>query len=260
MNAHSQDATSLAAPDPQDGVLLVQDRPIAQGVVRLLTLNRPDKRNALNTALMRQLKGSFEAAEGDAAVRAVILTGSGPSFSSGGDLAEFQGTADPRTGTVERARLIGELQSLLPRLSVPVIAAARGAALGAGALLAASADMMIAEDDLTLGFPEIRDSTVPSLVMSAGIHRLGGKLAFEMFTTGRRLDAREAVQQGLANKVVAGGMSVNAAMEVAEHWAEVDAKALTETKRLFYRLADLTPDAAIQVGVDVTAAIWRPRA
>jgi enoyl-CoA hydratase len=252
--------TSRSAGHSSDdaGILLSEDHPSGQGVVRVMILNRPAKRNALNTALAGDLREALGVAGRDRTVRAVVLAGSGSSFCSGGDLAEFRDTADAHAGMVKRARLLAEVLSLLPRLPVPVISAVHGAALGAGAALATGTDMTIGGRDLALGYPEIRDSVVPALVMAGPVHQLSRKLAFEMITTGRRLNAQEALEHGVLNRIVDPGKVLEAAIEVAADWAAVDPQALGETKRLFYRVADLPADAAIQAGVDVTAATWKP--
>src|SRR5207244_757400 len=99
--------------------------------------------------------------------------------------------------------------------------------------------MTIAEADLDLGYPEIKDSVVPSAVMAGAMQILGPKLAFEMLTTGRRLDAHAALERGFVNRVVGSGEAVEAAIGVASTWAAVEPRALQETKRLFYRMIDM---------------------
>lgn len=249
---------SPGRPAGDAAVLLREDRPAAAGVVRILTLNRPAKHNALNTVLARELLDALELAATDENVRALVLAGNGRSFCAGGDLAEFRDVSEPRPLLIRRARLLADVQSLLPRLPVPVVSAVHGAALGAGAALATSADMAIGAADLTLGYPELADGVVPALVMAGPVQHLDRKLAFEMITTGRRMDADDALAHGIVNRVVGAGQSLEAAIEVATTWAALDPQALRETKRLFYRQADLPAEAAIQAGLDVTAATWAP--
>lgn len=239
--------------------LLTDDRASGTGIVRVLTLSRPSKRNALNTVLVRDLKDALRFADESDDIRAVVLAGDGTHFCAGGDLKEFQGEPDARALMIRRARLLADILVMLPRLSVPVITAVQGAALGAGAALAIGADMSVAGGNLSLGYPEIRDSVVPALVIAQPVHQLNRKLAFDMISTGRKLGAGEAQEHGLVNRVVAAGEVLDTAFAVAAEWAALDPDALRETKRLFYRVAELPHEAAIRTGLDATAATWNPR-
>lgn len=231
-------------------VLLREDR----GAVRVLTLNRPDKLNALNTALTRGLRDALDEADRDPAVRAVVVTGAGRGFCAGADLNEFSTLTPDNPGPVlERAALTSSLQTRMQQLSVPVVAAVRGVAVGGGAGLAIGADMTVVGEDLKFGYPELKHSIVPALVMTGLVRHLGRKLAFELVSTGRLLSAAEAVEHGLANRAVAPDGVVPAALEIAERWAAVEPRAIAAAKDLFYRVADLPTDAAMRAGQDVNA-------
>ncbi|WP_458084685.1 enoyl-CoA hydratase/isomerase family protein [Streptomyces malaysiensis] len=231
-------------------VLLVEDR----GPVRVLTLNRPDKLNALNTALTRALSTALTAAEDDSEVRAVVLTGAGRGFCAGADLSEFSTlTPDEPDAVLERAALTARLQTQMQRMGTPVVSAVRGAAVGGGAGLAIGADMAIAGTDLKFGYPELRHSIVPALVMTGLQRHLGRKLAFELISTGRLLSASEAAAHGLVNRVVEPDQVVEAALGTAERWAAVEPRAIHAAKDLFYRVADLPTEAAMRAGQDVNA-------
>ncbi|GAB2775577.1 enoyl-CoA hydratase/isomerase family protein [Amycolatopsis magusensis] len=222
------------------------------GQVRVLTLNRPDKLNALNTELTRALDDALATAERE--VRAVVLTGNGRGFCAGADLGEFSSLTPAHADAVlERAELTARLQTRMQRLSVPVVAAVRGAAVGGGAGLAIGADMTVAGTDLKFGYPELKHSIVPALVMTGLVRHLGRKLAFELVSTGRLLTAAEAAGHGLVNRVVEPDEVVPAALEIAQCWAEVEPRALAAAKDLFYRVADLPTDAAMRAGQDVNA-------
>lgn len=249
-------------------VLLAEDRvvPLEPGsreqgpaVVRTLTLHRPGRRNALDTALIAELIRAFDSAERDTRVRAVVLAGSGRAFCAGGDVKEFANAPDSRHRMVGRARLLTRLLTSLPAMTTPIVAAVAGAAIGAGAALALAADVIVAGDDIVMGYPEIKDSVVPAGVMASALRELGQKLAFEMLTQGRQLDADELSALRLVAQVVAPGQAIAVAVERAEFWARLDPAALSETKRLFYRVAELPIEAGFQAGLDVTAATWRPR-
>jgi enoyl-CoA hydratase len=113
--------------------------------------------------------------------------------------------------------------------------------------------MVVAGTDLKFGYPELKHSIVPALVMTGLVQHLGRKLAFELVSTGRLLTAAEAFEHGLVNRVVAPDEVLPAALEIAEHWAEVEPRAIAAAKDLLYRVADLPTDAAMRAGQDVNA-------
>ncbi|AUI58279.1 enoyl-CoA hydratase/isomerase family protein [Amycolatopsis sp. BJA-103] len=231
-------------------ILLTEDR----DRVRVLTLNRPDKLNALDTALTRALRDALDDADLDPAVRAVVLTGNGRGFCAGADLSEFSAlTPEQPDAVLERAALTAGLQTRMQRMGTPVVTAVRGAAVGGGAGLAIGADMVVAGTDLRFGYPELRHSLVPALVMTGLVRHLGRKLAFELISTGRLLTAAEALEHGLVNSVVEPENVLSAALEIAAGWAAVEPRALSAAKDLFYRVADLPTDAAVRAGQDVNA-------
>ncbi|MBB1154785.1 MULTISPECIES: enoyl-CoA hydratase/isomerase family protein [Amycolatopsis] len=222
--------------------------------VRVLALNRPDKLNALDTALTRALDAALDEAGRDPSVRAVVLTGAGRGFCAGADLNEFSSlTPDQPEAVLERAALTARLQTRMQQLPVPVVSAVRGAAVGGGAGLAIGADLVVAGSDLKFGYPELKHSIVPALVMTGLVRHLGRKLAFELVSTGRLLTAAEALSYGLVNQVVEPAEIVPAALSIAQRWASVEPRALAAAKDLFYRVADLPTDAAMRAGQDVNA-------
>ena len=231
-------------------LLLTEDR----GAVRILRLNRPDKLNALNTALTQALLDGLLAADADASVRAVVLAGSGRGFCAGADLAEFKDLVPEHQHRVlARADLTCRTQSMLQKLSKPIVSAVHGAAMGGGAGLAIGCDMMVAATDLKFGYPELRHSIVPALVMTALQRALGRKAAFEMISLGRTIGAEEARALGLANRIAAPDQVEATALEIAEAWAQASPAAMAAAKALFYRVADLPYDAAMAAGRDVNA-------
>ncbi len=233
-----------------DRLMLTEDR----GAVRILRMNRPDKLNALNTALTQALLDALEATDADEAVRAVVLTGEGRGFCAGADLAEFKDlTSDWQHLVPKRADLTCRTQSILQKMAKPVVAAVRGSAIGGGAGLAIGCDMMVAGTDLKFGYPELKHSIVPALVMTGLQRQLGRKAAFEMISLGRLLGAEEVRALGLSNRVV-GPEAVEAeALAIAEAWAAANPLAMAAAKGLFYRVADLPYDAAMAAGRDVNA-------
>lgn len=229
--------------------------------VRTLTLNRPEKRNALNTELTTALRDAFLDADRSPDVRAVVLTGNGHAFCAGADLSEFATlTPDNQDLVTERAVLTSETQSLPQRLSVPVIAAVAGPAVGGGAGLALACDMVLVAPDARLGYPEIKHSIVPALVMTGLQRHFGRKVAFELISTGRNLNADELLELGVANRIVERDDLVSAAHEVAADWASRSPQAMSAIKNLFYRVADLPQEAAMRAGQDVNTIMRSFRA
>ena len=229
-------------------VLLSEDR----GAVRILTMNRPDKRNALDSALTAALLDALMQAGSDETVGAVVLAGAGKGFCAGADLGEFKDlTPENQDKVTERAELTYRLHKALQELPKPVVSAVQGAAVGGGAGLAIGCDMMVASSDLKFGYPELRHSIVPAIVMTGLQRQFGRKLAFELIATGRLLDGQEMMKLGLANRLVEPGEVLNTALALAEECARPSRVAMSATKALFYRVADLPYDAAMAAGRDV---------
>jgi enoyl-CoA hydratase len=231
-------------------ILIIEDR----GPVRILSLNRPDKLNALDTALTQALHDALLAADAEESVRAIVLAGSGRAFCAGADLTEFSTLTPANQELVEkRADLTCRTQAMMQSLSKPVVSAVRGAAVGGGAGLAIGCDMMVAGNDLKFGYPELRHSIVPALVMTGLQRSLGRKAAFELISLGRLIGAEEARILGLVNRIVAPEDIVEAALEIANQWAAAHPKAMAAVKSLYYRVADLPYDAAMAAGRTVNA-------
>ena len=135
------------------------------GAVRVLELNRPDKRNALNDELIAALKEALYAVDNDEAVRAVVICGAGKDFCSGADLASLQKIANASyEKNVQDAKELAELFELPRKLRVPVIASVRGRALAGGFGLALACDLIVADSTSRFGFPEVKIGFVPAMV------------------------------------------------------------------------------------------------
>lgn len=223
------------------------------GAVRVITLSRPDKLNALNTAMTQQLLDAIEGLDHATNIRAAVIQGEGRGFCAGADLSEFKDlTPDQSEAVVKRADLTSRLQLAATMSKVPVVAAIHGATVGGGAGLAISCDMVVAARGLKFGYPEVKHSIVPALVM-AGLQRaLGRKAAFEMISLGRLIDADEALSLGLINRVVYED-PLPLALEIAQTLAALDPQAMGAAKNLFYRVGDLPLPQAIQTGRDINA-------
>lgn len=222
-----------------------------QGSVWILKMNRPGRHNALNTALTQALLRALQDANQAADCRAVILTGEGPSFCSGADTSEFQGLGEHQQEALARADLTLKSHQIFSALAKPVVAAVHGNALGGGAGLAVACDMLIAESGTKFGYPELKHGICPAIVMANLTHQLGHKRAFELVSTGRLLNGGEMEDWGLANDCRDGKEQVlQAAMDVAQKWAAYSRHAVSATKRLFYRCADLGLMDGLECGRD----------
>src|SRR6185503_12663110 len=136
-----------------------------EGGIATLTLNRPEKRNALNDALIEQLKVSLRKANDEPSIKAIAITGAGKDFCSGADLSALQKISDGSVSeNVEDARALLELFTLIRAVSVPVIAVVRGRALAGGCGLATACDLVLASASARFGYPEVKIGFVPAMV------------------------------------------------------------------------------------------------
>ena len=225
--------------------LIVESR----GAVRILTLNRPEKRNALDTGLTRALLDAMRAADADDSVGCIILTGAGPGFCAGADLGEFKGLADPKAAEA-RAELTMQLHLIFSRMKVPVVTAINGAAMGGGAGLAIAGDLAVMAENAKLGYPETRHGIVAAIVLANLVRQVGRKAAFELVSLGEPIDAARALQLGLVNRVVSDSSLMDESISIAEKIAAVSRPAMVETKRLFHEVSDLPLAAALERGRD----------
>jgi enoyl-CoA hydratase/carnithine racemase len=219
------------------------------GAVRVLTLNRPEKRNALDTALTQALLEALRAADADDSVACVVLTGAGPGFCAGADLAEFKDLTPENRHLVEaRAELTMQLHLAFPKLAKPVVTAINGAAMGGGAGLAIAGDLAVMSEEATLGYPETRHGIVAAIVMANLVRQAGRKAAFELVALGEPIDAQRALALGLVNRVVPRAQLMDVALALAEKLAAVSRPAMRLTKQLFHEAADLPLAQALERG------------
>jgi methylglutaconyl-CoA hydratase len=174
-----------------------------QDGVLTLTLNRPDKRNAIDSVMVEALIAALERAELDAAVRVVAVRGAGTDFCAGADLDELLASVDRAPEDNARSALrLGQVFLGMRALPKPVVAVVHGRALAGGCGLATACDLVLARADAQLGYPEIRRGFVPAMVMAMLRRIVGEKAAFDLVATGRLLTADEARQLGLVSRVL----------------------------------------------------------
>src|SRR5438874_12404008 len=209
--------------------LLTEDK----GAVRILTLNRPEKRNALDTALTRDLLEALRTADADDAVHCVVLTGAGPGFCAGADLNEFKGLTDPKAAET-RAELTMQLHLAFSKMITPVVTAINGAAMGGGAGLAIAGDLAVMAQSAKLGYPETKHGIVAAIVMANLVRQIGHKAAFELVALGEPIDAKRALALGMVNRVVTKARLMPTALALARQLAAVNKPAMAQTKTLFH--------------------------
>jgi len=225
-----------------------------EGAVALVTLNRPEKRNALNDELVAALKAALRDADARADVRAVVVTGAGADFCSGADLSALQKISESSiTENLEDAQELMELFALIRRVRVPVVAAVRGRALAGGCGLATACDIVLASASARFGYPEVKIGFVPAMVMAILRRNVSEKRAFELITRGAELPAAEAAAFGLVNHVFADDAFEAEVERYVAGFEKVSRSAVMLTKRLLYHMDGMTFDAALQAGVDVNA-------
>ncbi len=224
------------------------------GGVLTATLSRPEKKNALNTAMIDGLHEAIDRADQDPLVRVLVIAGAGDDFCAGADLAELLASAEKSPAENERDALrLGEVFVRLRMLPRPVVAVVRGRVLAGGAGLATACDIVVASDQATFGYPEIQRGFVPAMVMTMLRRLAGEKAAFELVTTGRSIGAAEAERMGLVTRVVP---DASLPAEVASLCAQLEQQSATAfalTKQLFYELDGLRVDEGIRLGARINA-------
>jgi methylglutaconyl-CoA hydratase len=229
-------------------------RAMLDGGVLTLTLDRPDKRNALDTPTLDALHAALERADLDADVRVVAVRGAGKDFCAGADLDELLASAGHTPEQNERAALrMGGLFVRIRELPKPVVAVVHGRALAGGAGLATACDLVVAAASAQFGYPEIQRGFVPAMVMTLLRRLTGEKLAFDLAATGRILRADEALAAGLVSRVIPDAMFEGETAKLLASLAASSPSALALTKRQFYQLDGLPFSEGIALGAEVNA-------
>lgn len=216
--------------------------------VRIITLNRPDKKNALNNDMYGVIADTLEAAETDPAVRVILIQGEGDAFTAGNDLMDFAAFA---TGQGPAERHVFRMLKALARLEVPLVAAVQGAAVGVGTTMLLHCDLVFVAEDAKLSTPFVGLALVPeaasSLLLPA---RVGHAKAFSMFALGEVVSGSEAARIGLANALVPAAELRARALDAARKLAKAPPQAVRATKRL------MRDAAAISNVMDVEGALF----
>lgn len=214
--------------------------------VRILALNRPERRNALSGALVDAIGEELAQADADPDIRVVVLTGRGKVFCAGGDLADGMSAGGKGFLAAHEGRgRFAEMMAAIPRLSVVVIAALNGDALGGGCGLASACDLVVADPAARLGTPEIKLGLFPWIILAALQRNVPRKHLFELALTGAKIDAERARELGLVNRISESGRAVEAACELGAEIASKSPTVVEMGKRAFYTIADQDYDDAL---------------
>lgn len=226
----------------------------AGGGVAVVTLNRPEKRNALDDLTVAELKGAFARAAEDDAVRAVLLRSAGADFCSGADLSALQKIA--KASILENrddARSMMDLFVQMRRLPKPIVAAVRGRALAGGCGLATACDVVLAARSAQFGYPEVRIGFIPAMVMAMLRRSVSEKAAFELIARGEPIGAERAAAVGLITRVVEDDSFEDDVREYLRGLVAGSASAIALSKYLLYQIDGMTFEAAISAGADLNA-------
>ncbi len=221
---------------------------VDRGVARI-TLNRPEKRNALNPEIIAELKDAIANSAG-----LILLSGAGADFCSGADLSGLQGMFE--AGVLDHmasARAMADLFLAMRRHPRPIIAAVRGHALAGGCGLATAADMILAAESAKFGYPEVNIGFVPAMVMAILRRSVSEKRAFELLATGETISAQTALEVGMINRVFADETFDLEVDTYASKLSQKSASAVSLSKHLLYHMDAMGFEPALEAGVEVNA-------
>ncbi|HET8908591.1 MAG TPA: enoyl-CoA hydratase [Ktedonobacterales bacterium] len=227
-----------------NSILVERDAPVAT-----ITMNRPEKRNALASEMMRELIDALRALSAEKDVRAIILAANGPAFSAGHDLRELV------DGDINQYRavfdLCVELMNTIQAIPQPVIARVQKIATAAGCQLVATCDLAIAAEEATFGTPGVKIGLFCTTPMVALSRAIGRKRALQMLMTGKLISAETAAEWGLINAVVPAGELESAARELALSIATASSLTVALGKQAFYSQIDLDQPKAYAYAKEV---------
>src|SRR5579864_9770731 len=226
---------------------------LRDGVARI-TLNRPDKRNALDGELVAELKAAFSASASDDACRVVLLAGAGTDFCSGADLANLEKTAqNSMLENMADARSTADLFLMMRNHPRPVVAAVHGRALAGGCGIATACDIILSTEAAQFGYPEVNIGFVPAMVMAILRRSISEKTALEMVVGGEVISAGRAYEIGLVHRIYSDEHFHDEVESYVTRLASKSASAVMLSKRLLYNMDSMSFEAALSAGVDTNA-------
>jgi methylglutaconyl-CoA hydratase len=229
-----------------------------EGGIAALTLNRPEKRNALDRAMISELGAALTTCDLAADVRVVVVRGAGKDFCAGADLTELLASADlPPEENERRAMELGEVFLALRETPKPTVAVVRGRALAGGCGLATACDLVVAHPDAVFGYPEIDRGFVPAMVLAILRRAVGEKVAFDLVATGRLLEAAAAERVGLISRVLPAKGFEAQVTKLLTRLAGASPSALALIKQQFTGLDGMGFAEGIRLGAQVNAVARR---
>jgi len=229
------------------------------GPVAVVTLNRPEKRNALSRVLIARLRDVLDDVAVDSAIRAVVLTGAGDAFCAGMDLKEAVNLESLPEVETETIAVLQEFADTIQKLHVlpkPTIAAVNGDALAGGAGLMSACDLAVATDSARVGYPEVKRGLVPAIVVHDLYRQIGDRRTRQLLLSGEPISCKVACDWGLVNAVIPGN-ALEAALAIGRRFVECAPSALATTKVLIdeasSRPRDLRGAAAVSAAIRVAA-------
>lgn len=221
---------------------------------QVLTLNRPEKRNALNSELIAALTDAIRSIGTDGDVRAVVIRGEGKDFCSGADLEELRKISGySYDENLYDARKLVDLFTAIRTCPVPVIAAVHGRALAGGCGLATACDIVLAAESARFGYPEVKIGFVPAIVMAILRRNISEKRAFELVTRGFDFSAGDAQELGLVNQIFPDAEFRGKVDEFAAEYSKVSASAVRLSKQLLYQMDGKNFFDAVDAGAIMNA-------
>jgi enoyl-CoA hydratase len=235
---------------------------VEQGLnhIGILTLNRPEVRNALNWEMMEAFSRIVERISQDNTVRALIITGRGDAFCAGGDLFELHNYSSHSDG--ERlATLMGDALSQLVDLPIPVIAAIDGPAIGGGAEIALACDLRVSSRNAKIGFPQITLALTPAWGgMGHLVNLVGYSRAFSLLSSGEIINAKRAFEMGLVDRIVSEGRALDAATNLAQKLIAKNSTATRALKNILRAHATQSASEARELERSIFAELWASEA
>ncbi len=228
-----------------------------RGSVAILTLNRPERRNALSRALVAELRDILDNLSVDERIRAVVLTGSGSVFCSGMDMKEVAEAGDSSESERNTIAILQEFADMLERLHTlpkPTIAALNGDALAGGAGLMAACDLAVAAETARIGYPEVKRGLLAAIVMHDLTRHVGDRRARQLLLSGEAISAQVAHEWGLINTLTPVERCLDEAIKLGQQLANCAPGAVAATKRLLDEAAARPHD--LRGAAAVSAAAW----